>query len=280
VAGGVPVETRFAQVAPERPEPMVARSVGQGRAVVLIHGLRPHPFNEGDVHRALFHSWQKPGSRLVRALARDADVFAFAYAENATVGQLASLPTLAEAVRRLQASGYQDIVFVGHSAGGLIARAFVEDHPNAGVTKVIQVCAPNTGSSWAKLHQVVVRGQEEFVRSLTKEERSRELRRRADKLIPLGVQFVCVVGIGEVLGDGLVSYTSQWPEDLQAQGVAAVMVFATHLLVLRTTTGVTCVASLVRENVPRWDPSRVAALRRKLLLRPESHFSTVDRTHP
>ena len=49
---------------------------------------------------------------------------------------------------------------VGYSAGALIARYFVEDSPDYGVTKVIQVCAPNGGSGWGKLTAGVRQSQE------------------------------------------------------------------------------------------------------------------------
>lgn len=264
-AGGV--DTRFAAVGPERAGGIAARSPGQGRAVVLIHGLRTHPFSAANVQRAAFQDWQQPGSRLVRALARDSDVYSFAYSQNVSLDEVAGSTAFAEAVGRLRGLGYAEVVLVGHSAGGLIARQFVEDHPDAGVTKVIQVCAPNAGSSWARLHPSVVRGQEEFLRSLTREGRRRELAARLGKRLPEAVQFVCLVGTGEVLGDGLVACTSQWPEDLQAQGAPAYGVFAIHTLVMRTEPGVARIAELARAGLPRWTPEQVAAVRHKLLHR-------------
>ena len=45
---------------------------------------------------------------------------------------------------------------------------------------------------------------------------------RRDRRIPEGVQFACVVGTGTRGGDGLVARESQWPEDLQRQGIPAV----------------------------------------------------------
>src|SRR5438128_550390 len=123
------VETAFGQV---HPAPKLAgkwvRSPGQTRAVVLIHGLWAYVANEADVRKAEFHGWQKAGSVMVKTLAPKADVYSFAYGQNAPVEDIAQSPVLLQQVTRLKAMGYQEIIFVGHSAGGLIARLFVEDH--------------------------------------------------------------------------------------------------------------------------------------------------------
>src|SRR5207248_9031421 len=52
------------------------RPPGQARAVVLLHGLHPHPFSSERVRQPLFATWQVSDSPLVRRLASHADVFA------------------------------------------------------------------------------------------------------------------------------------------------------------------------------------------------------------
>jgi pimeloyl-ACP methyl ester carboxylesterase len=259
-----PAEVRLVQVAPaSHDESNWLRSAGRERAVVLIHGLHLHPFSRENVTRALLRDWQKPGSLLVRRLAEDSDVYSFAYAQNVPPEAVAEAAVLAAGVRRLRQMGYRDVVLVGHSAGGLIARQFVEDHPDSGVTKVIQVCAPNGGSSWA-LFQAVRANQVEFLESLTKATRQRSLQERAGKKVPPGVQFACLVGTGTWAGDGLVLCRCQWTEDLQEQGIPAYPLAVTHWLAVRSRRGADLLARLAREPQPRWDADRVATVRRAL----------------
>jgi pimeloyl-ACP methyl ester carboxylesterase len=180
------------------------------------------------------------------------------------VDEIADLPELRAGVGRLRQMGYREVVLVGHSAGGLVARRLVEDYPDAGVTKVVQVCAPNGGSGWARL-QAVRRNQKPFVQSLTKEDRHRALRGRLDVGLPDGVEFVCLVGTMALTGDGVVSCRSQWTADLQEQGVPAVALAVDHLSVVRTALGAARVAELVRAPQPRWSQAQVAAARKALL---------------
>jgi pimeloyl-ACP methyl ester carboxylesterase len=261
-----PVPTQFVQVSPGWHEaPEAARSPGQDRAVVLVHGLYVHPFSKANVARAQLHSWQRPGSLMVKRLAAEADVYAFAYAQTAAADAIAGRSNLPDCVRLLRSMGYREVVLLGHSAGGLIARALVEDCPDAGVTKVIQVCAPNGGSGWAML-QAVRANQVEFLNSLTKGARQRAVTERGDRAIPPGVEFVCVVGTGTLLaGDGLVLCRCQWSEDLQRQGVPAVTLPATHWTAVRAAKGVELAARLVREPQPRWDASQIQAARKRVL---------------
>jgi pimeloyl-ACP methyl ester carboxylesterase len=265
LVAGDPVEVRFVQVAPQdRPSAEWRRSAGERRAVVLIQGLMPHPFSKENVRRAALRDWQEPGSPLVKRLAGEGDVYAFAYGQNVAVDEIADHDALWGGLLRLRALGYRDVVLVGYSAGGVIARRVVEEYPDAGVTKVVQVCAPNAGSGWAKLS--AVRGdQKAFLRSLTKEERRREMRARLDVSLPDGVEFVCVVGTAGVTGDGVVSRRSQWPPDLQAQGVPAVTVTTDHLSMVRSSGGAGAIAELVRKPQPRWSPAKVAAERKSIL---------------
>jgi len=257
------IETQFVQVTPVRQEQRWWNAPGKTRAVVLIHGLYVHPFSKTDVPRPHLHSWQKADCVLVKKLAADSDVFAFSYGQTVSADEVAECPELERHVRQLRRDGYRDIVLIGHSAGGVIARQFVEDHPDCGVTKVIQVCAPNGGSGWAKW-QTVRANQVDFLDSLTKPVRRRMQSERSNKLIPEHVEFVCVVGTGAVVGDGLVTTKSQYPPDLQRQGVPAYPFHSTHWMVLRSQKGADLVARLVRESQPRWDAKRVESVRRQL----------------
>jgi pimeloyl-ACP methyl ester carboxylesterase len=262
---GAPPETRFVQVAPKaRPAGEWRRGAGARRAVVLIQGLAVQPFSAERVERAALRDWQRPGSHLVRALEADSDVYAFAYAQNVGVDEIADLPDLRDGVRRLRGLGYPEVVLVGFSAGGLVARRLVEDHPGAGVTKVVQVCSPNGGSGWARL-QAVRRNQRPFLQSLTKEERNQVLRSRLDVRLPDAVEFVCLVGTRAVTGDGVVSRRSQWTEDLQEQGVPAVAVPVDHLSAVRSASTVETIAELVRTPQPRWTPAQVLSARKAVL---------------
>jgi pimeloyl-ACP methyl ester carboxylesterase len=264
VVGAEPAQVQFVQVAPHN-EPMAEwrRCRGERRAVVLIQGLMVHPFSKENVERATLRDWQKPGSPLVRHLAAEGDVYAFAYAQNVAVDDIAAHPALAGGLARLREMGYREVVVVGYSAGGVIARQVVEDYPEVGVTKVVQVCAPNAGSGWAKL-SAVRKNQKPFLLSLTKEERRRELRSRLDVTIPEAVQFVCVVGTGGLSGDGVVSCRSQWSPDLQAQGIPAVTVSTDHLSMVRTSGGAERIAELVRTPQPRWSQRKVAEARKAI----------------
>lgn len=262
-ASGHTIETQFVQVAPPPAQRQWWNAPQKTRAVVLIHGLLVHPFSKTNVGRAHLHSWQLPDCLLVKRLAQEADVFAFAYAQTVSADDIAEWPELAEQMEKLRRDGYREIVLVGHSAGGVIARQFVEDHPDSGVTKVIQVCAPNGGSSWARW-QTVRANQIDFLDSLTKPSRKRSLSERADKRIPRHVEFACIVGTGTVNGDGMVSNRSQYPPDLQRQGIPAYPLPSTHWALLRSRKGAELVARLVRETQPRWDEKQVEAIRRLL----------------
>jgi pimeloyl-ACP methyl ester carboxylesterase len=263
LALAAPPETRLVQVAPVVPADQLLRTPGCDRAVLLIHGLHAQLLSSAKVTRAQLHDWQHPDAAIVKALAAEADVFAFAYGQTAAADELAELPDLGSAVRAVRVLGYREVILIGHSAGGLIARAFVEDHPEAGVTKVIQVDTPNGGSFWASVIPVRA-NQREFMESLSKGERASVNRQRADKKIPSGIEMVCVVGTVGLGGDGVVSTSSQWPADLREQGIPAYVVAATHRDVVQSAKGIALIVRLVREPQARWDVQTVAAARHKL----------------
>jgi pimeloyl-ACP methyl ester carboxylesterase len=256
--GPAPLETRFVQVAPLHDRAATfERSPGQARAVVLVHGLRWRSLLANHLSEADFEKWQQPQSALVQTLKKDADLFAFAYGQNVPVDQVAGSAALAEGIRCVRQLGYKEIILVGHSAGGVIVRQFVEDHPDAGVTKVIQVGTPNGGSDWGKGLQ------EPFIVSLTKAERQACLKRRADKKVPSGVELVCVVsGVGT---DGIVLCRCQWTEDLQQQGIPAVALHKNHHNAIASQPGADLLARLIREKQPRWDSARLAGEKKKIL---------------
>ncbi len=233
------------------------------RAVVLIHGLTVAPVSKERPTRAELRSWQVAGSPLVKALARDADVFSFAYAQTVPVEEIARATDLAGRIRTLRQMGYREIVLIGHSAGGLVARQLVEDEPDLGVTKVIQACVPNIGCSLAGL-RAARSTQAAFLASLSKTARERMLKMRAAKRIPANVQFAVVVGTTRLGGDGIVGLRSQWPDDLQNQGAPAYSVAANHRNAVRGAPGIELIARLAREPQPRWAPAEVARMRRKL----------------
>jgi pimeloyl-ACP methyl ester carboxylesterase len=260
-----PVDAQFMQVFPSSMEGSVPqRSAGQTRAIVLIHGFGLHPFRKEVANQARFHSWQKPGSKLVGVLAGQADVFSFAYSQNVAIEEVAGLPSLAEGIRRLRMLAYGEIILIGHSAGGLVARQFVEDYPSAGVTKVIQVCTPNGGTNYAQFEPGVTKNQRAYLHSLSKEARIQAITMRAGKRIPAYIQFACVIGNGAGTGDCVVANESQWPADLQGQGIPASWRGTTHFTVMRTQSEAQHIGQLAGQFLPRWSPSQIARAKKDL----------------
>jgi pimeloyl-ACP methyl ester carboxylesterase len=262
---GAPIETYCVQVAPvPRPLSEAVRSPNRERAVLLVHGLRIHPFNRENVNRATLHDWQKPHSLMVTRLSKDSDVYSFAYAQNAAVDDVANVPDLKASIQHLRQLGYRSVVLVGYSAGGLVVRRYVEDVADCGVDKVIQVCPPNGGSGWAQV-KAVQPDQIDFMNSLTKQARRQTQRDRGGKKIPDNIQFACIVGTGAVNGDGLVLTRCQWTDDLQRQGIPVYPVLTSHWQVVRVRHGADLLAELVREPQPRWSARLVAVVRQQLL---------------
>src|SRR5947209_6069981 len=106
-----PVPAAFVQVAPAvvHGTHLFQRTPDRYRAVVLVHGLRPHPIRESAVTLADLSLWEEPGSPLVRRLGQESDVFAFSYGQNVPVGEVSAAPELAAGVRRLRALGYEQV---------------------------------------------------------------------------------------------------------------------------------------------------------------------------
>ena len=248
------VETLFVKVGPT---PLTAgRSADRDKAVVLVHGLGLHPFSSDKALRAKLRAWQQGDSAIVKKLGEQADVYALAYGQNASIDKIADDPSLVRYLDRVKKEGYKEIILVGHSAGGLIVRQLVEDHPDLGVTRVVQICAPNSGSALASL-KAATAAQMEFMVSLTRAFRLKALEKREAKKIPSSVEFVCVVAAARLPGDGIVVAKSQWPLDLQAQGIPAVSLRATHWDAMKNPKTVELLQKLVREPQPRWDAKKV-----------------------
>jgi pimeloyl-ACP methyl ester carboxylesterase len=258
----VKVDVVFARVAPAGDRP--GRSKDQTRAVVLIHGLSLLPIlKDKNNGKLALRTWQQTDSVLVKQLAPHADVYGFAYTQSTAVEKIHEGARLAEHVAALKKDGYKEIVLVGHSAGGLVARHFVEDHPDVGVTKVIQVCAPNGGSGLAAI-KAAKEAQIAYLSSLSRTARAMTMEKRKDVRIPEGVEFACVVGSLRLGSDGVVPYSSQWSEDLQKQGVPAHVLKTAHWDAVKTARGAEFVTKLVREAQPRWKAEQVSEAKKKI----------------
>lgn len=258
------VETRFTELSPLPAAGKFVRTADHTRAVILVHGFMLR-LSARTVARAHFHSWQQPNTLIVKELGRVADVYAYAYGQDAPLETIAKAPGLGDAVARLRKLGYKEIILVGHSAGGLVARHFVEDNPTAGVTKVIQVCCPNGGcpSATSKVHK----NQQVFLDCLSPKGRQKCLAGRKGLRIPDKVQFVCVVAHSKEKRDtdGLVPCVCQWPEDLRQQGIPAVRVTITHHMAVRNPRGTAAVVDLVKTEQPRWTADRVREKKKDIL---------------
>ena len=238
---------------------------GKARAIVLVHGLRAQVFDEAKPNEAVSPEWQSSDSTVCRSLSQHGTVFGFAYSQNRKVQEIPA--SLLPHVRKLQADGYGEIVLIGFSAGALIARQFVEDHPEAGVRKVIQICPPNGGSELGKLDRAVRESQEVFVRSLRKEEREKILRERAEKgvRVPDGVEFVVVLGSVAGSGDCVVSREAQWTPDLRDQGIPVARIEQPHCFAMNTESCARMLCRLLTTPQPRWPKEGVEAARKEFL---------------
>jgi pimeloyl-ACP methyl ester carboxylesterase len=268
--------TSFWQVTPEYkvdPTPTAEHS----RAVLLIHGLVPHPIASSKARIPEANSWQLPKSELVRQLKPDFDVFGLSYAQIMPCEWVCHSEGLRSAIKTLKTAGYSEIIVIGHSAGGLIARHFVEQYPDAGVTKVICVASPHQGSFWANLPQIGLPStQIPFIKSLAPQYRTSD--KFAKQTWPKHVQFCCVIcQLPRLKSDSVVSIESQWPEDLQKQGIPASVIRVNHFEAIRTPEASKVISELAREKLRRWSPEEVDQGRKSLLKEPEKPGSQASR---
>lgn len=235
------------------------------RAVVLIHGLLPHVWHPERAAKPEAHDWQVKDGKVVKGLADDADVYGFSYAQTRSVDEVVFSRGLRDGLAAVKAAGYKEIVLVGHSAGGLVSRRFVELFPDSGVTKVIAVSSPFGGSGWAKMPGFTLpKTQVPFIQSLSPEAREACQKDRTTKL-PADVEFgvvLCKVSRGD--HDTVVGLKSQWPDDLQKQGVPVVLAQCNHMEAMLCEPVAREVATLVNGKVKRWTDDDVAKARRVL----------------
>ncbi|MCI0461644.1 MAG: alpha/beta hydrolase [Gemmataceae bacterium] len=248
------IQGQFVQLQPAHVEQSYQRTAGRDCAVVLLHGFQLG-LTTDSVRRAKFQDWQRSDSTLVSELAGSADVYAFAYGQNEPVDSVAHVPTLRDGIKALKQLGYRHVVLFGHSAGGVVARQFVEDYPEAGVTKVIQVCTPNGGSYCARLAPFCRKAQQPFVESLTEQTRRRIFDN--GKKVPTRVQFLCVVGTR----DWVVSCLCQWTPDLQNQGIPVITLPLAHEDAVYRAEHARELRALVMQDHPRWTTAQVDAAR-------------------
>jgi len=248
--------TELWQVAPERKGVFAVNPPrSKDRAVLIIPGLKIHPFRPVYATRPEIREYQQTSSELVKALAKDSDVFSFGYAQTVPLDAVAHSPGLRAAVAQIKAAGYREIVLIGHSAGGVISRIFAEAYPESGVTKVISVAAPHGGSEIASLRLGYPRVQAPFVESLTPEVRADMPQRKNpdDKL-----QIACVVcKVKRIEADGLVKLASQWPEECRKAGVPAVLVQTDHWHAMLSPASIKVISELAKEKLTRWSPEAV-----------------------
>jgi pimeloyl-ACP methyl ester carboxylesterase len=249
-------------------EKKLQRSEDCELAVVLVHGLDLH-HDSSNAQESRPHKWQGSTSPLVKALSKQSDVYTISYPQTSAVEEIANFPELKSAVARIKGFGYTQVVLIGHSAGGLVARHFVEDRPDTGITRVIQVATPNAGAHLAdwgvKLGQFD-RNQEPFVRSLGPEHRAAVLKSRQGRHVPPAIEFVTVVCLKTEGGksDGVVSLQSQWPLDLQEQCTGCVCVHTNHHEAMRNDDAIKVLCKLATEPQRRWSAARVVEMRREL----------------
>jgi pimeloyl-ACP methyl ester carboxylesterase len=234
------------------------------RAILLIPGLKIHPLRPAQCSRPERHSWQEANSDLVRTLAPDFDVFAFGYAQTAPLEVVVHSPGLRDAVGHLKKAGYKEIVLVGHSAGGVIARLFTTAYPDAGVSKVIAVASPHMGAEAAKLQIGYPRVQAPFVQSLAPNVRM-AAKIAGDAKPNESIEMACVVcKLRRLDSDGLVNIASQWPEDCRSRGVPAVVIQISHWEAMLSPAGAKVIGELAREKLARWNRDEVEQARRAL----------------
>jgi hypothetical protein len=263
----VELNTRFWGVTPAVGEvDSSARLVPKhDKAVVLVHGLVPHVFFPEKAEKSEAHDWQMKGGKLVKALADEFDVYGFSYAQTRSVDDVVFARGLKEGLEQVKAAGYKEVVLVGHSAGGIVARRVVEVYPDVGVTKVIAVATPFHGSGWAKVPEFTVpKTQVAFVHSLSPDVRE-EMCKECEGALPKGLEFCCVVcKLQRLDSDTVVGVKSQWPDGLQKAGVPAVVAVCNHFEAMNHDAVIKEVTKLVGGKVVRWDDDKTATARKVL----------------
>ena len=258
--------TELWSLAPDAPARIEGAVVSRtkDRAVLLIHGLKIHPLRPSLCSRPERHGWQEPTSDLVRTLAPDFDVFAFSYAQTAPLDAVVHAPGLRDSIRKLKKAGYTDIVLVGHSAGGVIARLFAALYPDAGVTKLIAVASPLTGAEAAKVPIGYPRAQAPFIQSLAPGIR-KAAKSEGPPMLDEEVQMACVIcKLRGLDSDGLVRLASQWPDDCRSCGIPAVVVSISHWDAMLNPASARVIGELARGKLVRWSNQEVEKAKRVL----------------
>ncbi len=235
------------------------------KAVVFIHGLQPHVFHPEKATKPQVHEWQEPGGSLVKLLAEEFDIFGFSYAQMQSVDSITLSRGLRVGINALEAAEYKEILLIGHSAGAIICREFVECFPADGITKVIAISGPYQGSGWAKLPTFTLpKTQVAFINSLLPEVRI-ALQKERDVKLPKSLEFCCVLTKwNRTDHDTVVSLKSQWPPDLQDQGIPAVLASCNHFDVMTNDAAIKTVAELAKGKVVRWKAEQTELAQFKL----------------
>lgn len=235
---------------------MKAPKVTKTKAVLCIPGLYPHPLRPEKATLPEMHPWFEPKAPLLAALAGEFDVYAFGYAQTVPIDLVADCNGLRNAVERLRKAGYAEIVLVGHSAGGLVAHHFAERNPKSGVTKVIPVSAPYTGSDLADITLPLPRTQVSYIKSLAPQPRKDAI--AAIKAFPKDIEICCVLcKVSRLPNDIMVGLDSQWPEEVRKQGIPATLVAVNHFEAIKAPQGVTMVADLAKAKLVRWEQADI-----------------------
>jgi pimeloyl-ACP methyl ester carboxylesterase len=243
------------------------------RAALLVHGLVLRVIHPNKAGKPELHEWQLAKSPLAQSLASDFDVFSFSYAQTTSCDLVASSPGMRDQVEKLRKAGYKEIVLIGHSAGGLIVRQFVERFPKSGVTKVLEVCAPNTGTELATIGVGLPKPQVPFIKSLAPG--LRQVAAVEPIAIDDAIAFCAVVcKVRGFSHDTLVSVESQWPKDLQKQGIPAVLIGINHFDAMKAPHAVSAIHELAREKLVRWTPEQVEK-GRQILFGPDADDAAI-----